>query len=58
MEAYTDRSKSTGKKVGFAAFFADITRRGSLSKEASIHTVEMTAIKTAMKEIRVRDDMR
>ena len=29
-EAYTDGSKSTGKKVGFAAVFKDITRRGAL----------------------------
>ena len=26
-EAYTDGSKSTGRKVGFAAVFTDITRR-------------------------------
>ena len=35
-EAYTDGSKSTG--------------RGALPEEASIHTTEMTAIKTAVKE--------
>ena len=40
-EAYTDGSKSTGRKVGFAAVFTDITRRGALPEEASIHTVEM-----------------
>ena len=32
-EAYTDESKSTGKKVGYAA----------LPEEASIHTAEITA---------------
>ena len=53
-EAYMDGSKSTGRKVGFAAVFTDITRRGTLPEEASIHTAEMTA----MKEIRVRDEMR
>ena len=35
---------STGGKVGFAAVFTDITRRGTLQEEASIHTVEMTAV--------------
>ena len=37
-EAYMDRSKSTGRKVGFAAVFSDITKRGALTKKASIHT--------------------
>ena len=50
-EAYTNGSKSTGRKVGFAAVFADLTRRGTLPEGASIHTVEMTAIKTTLKEI-------
>ena len=49
-EAFTDGSKSTGRKVGFAAVFTDTTRRGALPEEASIHTAEMTAIKIAMKE--------
>ena len=44
-EAYTDESKSTGRKVGFAAVFADITIRGALPKEVSIHTAEIKAIK-------------
>ena len=57
-KAYTDRSMSTGRKVGFAAVFVDIARRGGLPKEASIHTAEMTAIKIAMREIRKREDMR
>ena len=57
-EAYTNRSKSIGRKVGFAAVFADITRRGALPGEASIHTAEMTAIKIAMREIQKREDMR
>ena len=57
-EAYTDGSKNTGRKVGFAAVFTDITKRGTLPEEASIHTAEMTAIETAMKEIRVRNEMR
>ena len=30
MEAYTDGSKSTGRKEGFAAAFADFTKRGAL----------------------------
>ena len=57
-ETYTDESKSTGRKVGFAAVFTDITRRGSLPEEASIHKAEMTAIKIAMKEIREREERR
>ena len=48
-EVYTDGSKSTGRKVGFAVAFMDNTRRRPLPKEASIHTAEMTAIKTALK---------
>ena len=41
-EAYTDGSNSKVRKVGYAAVFADITRRGALSEEASIHTAEIT----------------
>ena len=44
-EAFTDGSKSIGRKVGFAAVFTDTTRRGALPGEASIHTAEMTAMK-------------
>ena len=40
-----DRSKSTGKKVGYAAVFIDTTRRGAIPEEASIHTAEMKAMK-------------
>ena len=36
-EAYTDRSKSTGRKVGFATVFTDFTRRGILPEEVFIH---------------------
>ena len=36
-EALTDGSKCIGKKVNFAVVFTDITRRGALSKEASIY---------------------
>ena len=53
-EAYTNGSKNTGKKIGYAAVFTDTTRRGTLPGEASIHTAEMTA----MKEIKVREDIR
>ena len=49
-EAYTNGSKSTGMKVGYAAVFTDTTRGGALPEEASIHTAEMTA----MKEIKER----
>ena len=51
---YTDRSKSIGRKVDYAAVFADTTRRGVLPEEASIHTAEMTEIK----EIKEREDIR
>ena len=44
-KAYTDGSKSTGRKIGYAAVFTDSTRRGALPEEASIHTAEMTAMK-------------
>ena len=43
-EAYTYGSKSAGRKVGLATVFANITRRGALPKEASIHPAEMTLI--------------
>ena len=56
-EAYTDWSKSTGRKVGFAAVVKDITRRGTLPEDASIHTDEITAIKITMREIQKREDM-
>ena len=45
-------------KVGFAAVFANIAIRKALPKEASIHTAEMTTIKTAMREIQKREDKR
>ena len=44
-ETYTDGSKSTGRKVGFAEVFVDITRRGALPDEAFIYTAEITAMK-------------
>ena len=44
-EAYTDRSKSTGRKIGYTAIFTASTRRGALPEVSSIHTAEMTAIK-------------
>ena len=50
-------AKNTGRKVGFAAVFADITIRGALPDEAFIHTAEMTTIKIAMREIEKREDM-
>ena len=57
-ETYTNGSKSTGRKVGFAAVFADITRRGAIPEEAPIHTAEMTAIKIAVREIHKKEDTR
>ena len=57
-EAYIDESKSTGRKVGFAAVIADIIKGGVLPEEASVHTAEITAIKIAMREIQRKEDMR
>ena len=37
-EAYSDRLKSTGRKVGFAVEFMDITKRRALLEETSVHT--------------------
>ena len=34
MEAYIDGSKSTGRKVNYAAVFTDTIRRESLQEEA------------------------
>ena len=51
--AFTDGSKSTGRIVGFAVVFVDVTRRGELPEEASIHTAQMTA----MREIKKKEDM-
>ena len=45
-----------GKKVGFAAVFTYITRRGALLEDASIHTTEMATIKAAFKEIYKREN--
>ena len=33
MEAYTDGSKSTRRKIGYAAVFTDFTRRGHFQKK-------------------------
>ena len=44
--------------MGFAAVFADISRRGALPEEASILTAEMSAIKIAMREKQKRKDIR
>ena len=57
-EPYMDRSKSTERKVSFAAVFRDITSREALLEEASIHTAEMTAIKIPMREIQKKEDIR
>ena len=57
-EAYMDGSKSTERKVSYAAVFTDTTRGGALPEKTSIHTAEMTAIKTTMKAIKEREDKR
>ena len=55
---YTEGSKSTGRKIDYAAVFADIIRRGALPEETFIHTAEMTVIKIAMREIRKGKNMK
>ena len=57
-ETYTEESKSIGKKVGFAAVFFDITKRGALSEEVFICTAEMIAIKILSKEVNKIEDKR
>ena len=44
------------RKVGCAVVFTDMSRKGALPEEASIHTAEMTAIKVVLKEIHKRKD--
>ena len=39
-----DGSRSIGRKIGFAAVFADITRKGTLPEEPFIHTAEITLV--------------
>ena len=48
-EAYTEGSKSTGRKVGYAAVFTNNTRRGALPEEASIHSNERDKTERAHK---------
>ena len=50
-EAFTDRSKITGKKTSCSAVYFNIARKRTLPKEAYIHTTEITAIKPVMKDI-------
>ena len=50
---YTDGSKQENCKVGFAEIFKDETIRGTHSKEASIYTGELSAIKTALENIKI-----
>ena len=57
-ESYTDGSKSTRRRVGYADVRTDKTRCGVLPEEVSSHTAEMTAIKTTIKEIKEREDIR
>ena len=57
-ESYTDGSKSTRRKLGFAAVFKDCTRRGPLPEEASNYIAKQTAIKIAMREIQRKNDMK
>ena len=45
-QTYTDGTKNIERKMGLAVVFTDITRRGALPEEASIHT----AIKVPTKE--------
>ena len=49
-EAYTNGSKSIGKKSGFAAKL--FIRKGTMFEEASIHTAEMSVIKQLWKKLK------
>ena len=51
-KAYTERSKSMGRKIGFVVVLTYITKRWILLEEDSIHSAEITAIKVALMEIR------
>ena len=56
-ETNMDGSKSTGMEGRYCSSIrkhANITRREALPEEASIHTIEMTA----MKELKEREDIR
>ena len=44
-----------GRKVGFAAVFTDINRKGALPEESFIFTTKMIAIKVSLKEIQKRE---
>ena len=46
------------RKEGFAVVFTDITRKGAIPEEASIHTAEMTAINVALMELHKKKDKR
>ena len=39
--------------MGFAAIFADFTRRGALPEEAYIHTSEITAINIQIQKVNI-----
>ena len=45
-----------GQLAWFAAVSPNITRKGILPEETSVHTVEMSAIKTDLKEIYRKKD--
>ena len=45
------------KKAGFAVVFIDITIRGVLPEEVSIHTAKVTAIKIELKEIHKKEEL-
>ena len=53
-KAHTDGLNIMGRKVGFAALFADIVKREALPNEASILTDKITALR----EIHEREDKR
>ena len=50
-KGYTDGSKRMERKVGFAAAFTDISRRGALPEEAFIHIAKMTAMRDTKKRV-------
>ena len=56
--SYNKITKSKGNKSRLCSNFLDIIRKETLPDEASIHIIEMTAIKTALREIRKRENQR
>ena len=53
----TKKPTQMGHRKYGPALFMDITRRGALPKEASIHIAEMITIKQALRDIKIGHEM-